>query len=47
MFAGCNLTRPTTSYLLEAGPWKEREVGTPAGTDPVDIIPFMVGKFTK
>lgn len=44
---GCELCRPTDAWLLEVGPWKEKDLKWLAGEGSYNTIPSIVGSLTK
>lgn len=46
-FNGCNITRPTDEWLLQAGEWDEVKLRPAAGEGKYDTVPHIIGTLTK
>ncbi|KAK3680188.1 hypothetical protein LTR78_000565 [Recurvomyces mirabilis] len=44
---GCDITRPTDEWLLQAGKWDDVQLGPTAGEGKYDTIPHVSGTLTK
>lgn len=44
---GCNLTRSTEDYILQAGEWSNIDQVLTSREDPLLVIPPFAGRFTK
>ncbi|KAI2605853.1 S-adenosyl-L-methionine-dependent methyltransferase [Hypoxylon fragiforme] len=44
---GCQLTRPTEATIRAAGPWAEIDVGQPVAEPWFQVVPHVMGVFTK
>lgn len=46
-FNGCNVTRPSDEWLLQAGEWEEVKLRPGEGEGPYDSLPHVIGTLTK
>ncbi|KAK0774932.1 hypothetical protein LTR91_008391 [Friedmanniomyces endolithicus] len=46
-FDGCDITRPTDEWLLQAGEWEEVNLRSGAGEGKYDTVPHTIGTLTK
>lgn len=46
-FNGCDITRPTDEWLLQAGDWEEVKLRPAGGEGPYDTVPHVIGTLTK
>ena len=46
-FDGCNITRPTDEWLLQAGEWEEVNLRPGEGEGKYDTLPHAIGTLTK
>ncbi|SMY28170.1 unnamed protein product [Zymoseptoria tritici ST99CH_1A5] len=46
-FNGCNITRPTDEWLLQAGEWESVDLRAGPGEGPYDTVPHVIGTLTK
>ncbi|KAH6652975.1 methyltransferase [Truncatella angustata] len=44
---GCQLCRPTEQWLREVGPWAKIDVGQPVDEPWYQVVPHMLGVYTK
>lgn len=44
---GCDITRPTDEWLLQAGEWEEVALRPGPGEGKYDTIPHVIGTLTK
>lgn len=44
---GCDITRPTDEWLLQAGEWEKVELRPGAGEGPYDTVPHVTGHLVK
>jgi len=46
-FNGCDITRPTDEWLLQAGEWEEVNLRPGKGEGKYDTVPHTIGTLTK
>ncbi|KAI7183564.1 hypothetical protein D0869_04530 [Hortaea werneckii] len=46
-FNGCDITRPTDEWLLQAGEWQEVKLRPGEGEGPYDTVPHVIGHLVK
>ncbi|KAK3111127.1 hypothetical protein LTR53_013942 [Teratosphaeriaceae sp. CCFEE 6253] len=46
-FGGCNITRPTDEWLLQAGEWDDVQLHPLKGEGKYDTVPHVIGTLTK
>ena len=44
---GCDITRPTDEWLLQAGEWEDIALRPGPGEGKYDTIPHVIGTLTK
>lgn len=47
MLGGCDITRPTDEWLLQAGEWEKVDLKPGVGEGPYDTVPHVIGHLVK